>query len=428
MDGDRDRLIDAVRSRLRRYARDDHEAVLESEALKEVAALLDTEQVDLDVSRVCGLLLWCRSMHGPENSDDVISALALLEPVWRADTARVPEEIAEYFEESGPGPVTLTDRWQGPAHALAQHAWKSGDARAAALAVALMRRIVVAIPPTDPGRGMNLANLAMVAQELAEMNGSDAELDEAVSAGRLAMMAFDTADPRRTVAVAATAVALRRKSGRTGSLGDLDEAITLSRAAVAATKPEDPARSGRLSNLGVALTYRYEWTGHRADFDEALMAHREAMAITGASDDKRGSRLVNLATALFASFEDTGRLDELAAALAAIDEVAGITAAVDGVRIAELSSLCGLMRARFRYTGNSADLDRAVQAGAAAVSLLPPGHPDLPTALTNVGLAGTRGRGAPIRPTMWTVRSPTCVPRSTLPGPIIRTGRAVCPT
>lgn len=376
-----------MRSRLRRYARDDNDAVLEIGALAEVATLIDTDQVDLDVWRVCGLVLWCRSVAGAEEPDDLISALALLEPVWRADMTRVPEEIAEYFHENGTGPLKVTDVWQGPAHALGRHARKYGDARAAALAVALMRRIVTTLSPADPELGMCLANLAIVTQTLAETTGDVARLDEAISAGRLAITAFGPADPRRTVAMVAVAVALRRKSGGSGSLAELDEAIELSRAAVEVTPSGDPARSGRLSNLGVALTCRFEWTGRRTDLNAALAAHRAAIAVTGASDRKRGPRLVNLATTLLASFEDTGRPVELDAALAAIDQAATTSNSGAVVWVAEQSTLCALLRTRYRRTGNSADLDRAVQVGESAFSSLSPDHPELPSVRTNLSLA-----------------------------------------
>src|SRR5690349_3846172 len=122
MPGERDRLVGAVRDRLHRYACDDHKAVRDTGALKEVGMLLDADRVDLEVARLCGLLLWCRSRHASDDADDLVSALALLEPVWRTDATRVPEEIAGYFAEFGPGPVKATDRWQGPAHALARYA------------------------------------------------------------------------------------------------------------------------------------------------------------------------------------------------------------------------------------------------------------------------------------------------------------------
>ncbi len=384
---DRDAVLASLRSRLRRYTRDDDEAVSGIEALEEVAALIDADEADLDVWRVCGLVLWCRSVVGTGEPDDLISALALLEPVWRADATRVPEEVAEYFRENGAGPLKVTDVWQGPAHALGKHAKEFGDARAAALAVTLTRRIVAALHPGDPEHGMCLANLAMLTQVFAETTGDHAGLDEAISAGRLAITGFAPADPRRTVAVVALAVALRRKSGGSGDLAQLDEAIELSRAAVAATPAGDPARPGRLSNLGVALTCRFEWTGRQADLDAALEAHREAVSATPASDGKRRPRLVNLASTLLASFEDTGNPAELAAALTSLDQAATTSNSDEVVRIAEESTRCAALRARYRRTGNSADLDRAVQAGESAVSSLPPHHPELPSVRTNLSLA-----------------------------------------
>jgi hypothetical protein len=111
------------------------------------------------------------------------------------------------------------------------------------------------------------------------------------------------------------------------------------------------------------------------------------VASSGTIGQERAAHLTNLVITLLASFEETGDGHELSAALAAIDEAVTVPAPVDRVRSAVQSTSCAILRVRFRYTGNSADLDRAVRAGASAVALLPSCHPDLRLALTNVGLA-----------------------------------------
>ncbi|WP_433222479.1 hypothetical protein ACQP00_23580 [Dactylosporangium sp. CS-047395] len=274
--------LERLRSRLHRYADGDDDAVLHPDALKDVGALLAAAGPDLplDAARAAGLLLWCRSRHQDEDADhdDLIPALALLEPVWRADPERLPPEIGEFFAEFGLGPVQPTDAWQGPALALAAHSRATADPGSAALAVALQRLIVAATPREDPELPLYLTNLAMSLQDHAELVGSAAGFDEAVTVGRRAMAAFDPADPRRAVPAAATAVALRRRSARTGSLTDLHDAIAL----------------GHGANLGVALLYRYEWTGDEADLHEAIAVQRAT-----------GHR-TNLAAALLVAAEDTG--------------------------------------------------------------------------------------------------------------------------
>jgi tetratricopeptide (TPR) repeat protein len=351
---------EAVRARLRRYADGDDDAIAGVEALKDVGAVLAAD-VSLDQARLCGLLLWFR-----DSVDDLVSALALLERVWRADPARLPEPIAEYFAEFGPGPVRPTDVWQGPALALTAHFRRTGDVEAAGIAVALHRRIVAAAPAGEPERNMYLANLAMALQEQAELTGSGEGLDEAIVVGREAMAAFGEDDPRRAVPTAATAVALRRRSARTGRLADLDEAIVLGRAA------------GQPANLGVALTYRYEWTGDPADLGEALAIHRAGRGVAHAT---------NLATTLLVAFEETGEVRDLDEAHAALAEAAGTPDLTAVVRATVHSARCDVLRTRFRYTGNAADLDQAVAAGRTALAALPPGHPDRAAVLTNLALA-----------------------------------------
>ena len=371
---------EAIRARLRRYADGDDDAVRSTGALMEVGALLDTDEVDLVTARLCGLLLWCRSTLQPEDADhdDLIPALALLHPVWRADPGTVPAEIAEYFSTPGLSPARATDAAQGPAAALIDHARRTGDAAAAAIAVALFRRIAGGTPDDDPESGMYRANLAMGMQNQAELTGDPAGIDEAVTLGRRAMAAFGDGDPRRAVPAAATAVALRRRSAHTGVLDDLDEAVALGREYAG-------ARPDRCTNLGVALTYRYEWTGDDADITEAFAAHRTALS---APDHPRRARhLANLAVTHTVAFDGTGEPGHLGAAIAAGEEADLLPGVTPQDRAAIHGGLCNALRARFRYTGNSADLDRAVGYGEAAVSALPPGHPGRAGALANLGLA-----------------------------------------
>src|SRR5665811_889504 len=73
--------------------------------------------------------------------------------------------------------------------------------------------------------------------------------------------------------------ALQTRSGRTGDQADLDEAVTAGRDAVAASPADHPDRAAMLSNLGVALRTRFERTGSQADLDEAVTAGRDAAAV-----------------------------------------------------------------------------------------------------------------------------------------------------
>jgi tetratricopeptide (TPR) repeat protein len=352
---------EAVRARLLRFVDGDEEALGGVEALKEVGELLLAPVLDLDQARLGGLLLLYRNTE-----DDLVSAVALLDRVWRADPAKLPPHVADYFAATTPDPARETDAWQGPARGLTEHFRRTGDVEAAAIAVALHRRIVAAAPADEPERNIYLSNLAMALQEQADLIGSAEGIDEAIDVGRRAMAAFDEGDPRRAVPANATAVALRRRSARTGRLADLDEAIQLGRAA------------GRAVNLGVALTARYEWTGDPADLEEALSIHRAGHGVADRTD---------LATALLASFDETGAVSSLDEAAAAIEGAASEPGLTVAERAAVHSVWGTVLRTRFRYTGNAGDLDRAVEAGGVAVAALPAGHPGRAAALTNLALA-----------------------------------------
>src|SRR6188508_2862416 len=100
---------DPVRARLLRWVDGDDDAILGAEALKEVGRLLLVPDLDIDQARLGGLLLWYR-----DTDDDLVSALAMLARVWRADPVRLPPEISGYFAEFVAGTIRPTDAWQGP--------------------------------------------------------------------------------------------------------------------------------------------------------------------------------------------------------------------------------------------------------------------------------------------------------------------------
>jgi len=134
----------ALRDRIRRYADGDFVAVCGIPALKETGVLpadLAAADDDLDLARLCGLLLWCRSMEADDADEhaDLVPALALLQPRLARRPVAVAPAIAEYFAEFGSGPLTAADAWHGPALALA-HSRESRDTAVASIVVALLRR------------------------------------------------------------------------------------------------------------------------------------------------------------------------------------------------------------------------------------------------------------------------------------------------
>ncbi|MEO3859633.1 CHAT domain-containing protein [Acrocarpospora sp. B8E8] len=388
----RERLLEDVRGRVRRYASGDDQAVLSPGALMVAGELLvhvPGAAQDLAVARATGLLMWCRSGHRDDEDDDrdLIPALALLAPVWTADQSRVPPELAEFFATVGSGVVRPYDIWHGLAHTLADHTVQTGDADAADLVVRLFRRVVGAIGLDDEEYAPCLTNLSIALQQRYECRGGAADLDQAIEAARQAAAAFPGGDPGRLVAVACLAVAYRRRFDCAGQGDDLDTAVSLSREAVDATPVGDPVRADRLSNLSVALRFRAEWTGSAEDARQAVDTAREAVEMTPAGHRQRTARACNLATALYSLYEGTGGYAELEESVAVARQAVAEPGATDLVRAAAYLNLCDNLRARFRYTNESADLNEAVESGEAALRLLPSGRPERLMALTNLGLA-----------------------------------------
>ena len=139
-------------------------------------------------------------------------------------------------------------------------------------------------PPRRPPRPRQcLSNLGVALRTRFERTGDQADLDEAVTAGRHAVAATPPDHPDRAGRLSNLGVALRARFERTGGQADLDEAIAVGRDAVAATPPDHPDRARYLSNLGAALRIRFERTGDQADLDEAIAAGRDAAAVEEAS-------------------------------------------------------------------------------------------------------------------------------------------------
>lgn len=166
--------------------------------------------------------------------------------------------------------------------------------------------------PAGPGLQANLANLVL---ERFTRLWRLADLTEAMT---IAQAAADTADRRdvaRAVALSALALAHTDHFQYAGNIGDLDQAILVGWEAVAAAPDGHPGAAACLSNLGAALRMRYESTGDTDALDEAITVLRRAVHAAAPEHVTTPGHLNNLGNALRSRYE----VSSMAAAPAAAD-------------------------------------------------------------------------------------------------------------
>jgi tetratricopeptide (TPR) repeat protein len=389
--GRRQRLLALIRERLERFSVDHNPvAVLESEALAEVTALLETvpdPTADLEIAHAAGWMHWSRYLVQDPGDDqqDLASALALFMSVYRIRPGAVPDGIRVHLDRS-----VAFDHPQGAADravTLLRETLRSGDQTALDIAIDLLRQAVVADPTDHPARAGWLSNLGAALRTRFERSGDLADLDAAVDVGQQAVVATPANHSARASVLSNLALALRTRFERTGDQAALDVAIDLLWQAVAVGAADHPARAGWLSNLGAALRTRFERSGDLADLDAAVDVGQQAVAVTPASHPARASVLSNLGVALWTRFERSGDLGDLDAAVDVGQQGVAVTPASHPARASVLSNLGVALRARFERTGSRGDLDAAIDLFRQSVAASPTDHPARAGWLSNLGVA-----------------------------------------
>lgn len=101
----RERALAAVQARLKSFAdTQDPDLVLDPAALIQVGALLDAVPdpgADPEAAYAAGLVHWCRYMVLDPDDDqpDLVVALTLLEPLYRAQPEALPDPVRRVFDD-----------------------------------------------------------------------------------------------------------------------------------------------------------------------------------------------------------------------------------------------------------------------------------------------------------------------------------------
>jgi hypothetical protein len=169
-------------------------------------------------------------------------------------------------------------------------------------AIVAGREAVAAAPAGDLGRPALQANLANLILERFTRLWQLDDLTEAVAIAQDAANAATRRDPARAVALSALALAHADHFAYAANLADLDLAISVGRDAVAAAPDGHPGRAVCLSNLGGALRTKYEFIGDTAALDEAIVVLRQAVRATAAASVNLPGHLNNLGNSLRSRF------------------------------------------------------------------------------------------------------------------------------
>ena len=212
--------------------------------------------------------------------------------------------------------------------------------------------------------------------------------EEAEWAARRAVALAGDDEQRRADALDTLADVLRCEFQWSDEPGLLDEAIAYRESAVRIEGGLPGSRGGRIGNLGVLLLLRHEESGGRADLDAAISRFGEALDLLGDDHPDVGLHSNNLSIARAARSRLPGADDELDDAI-----TAGRAAVRDGgpahQRVLRLSNLGGALYARYTRDGDLGDLDEDIDCQREALRLVPTGHPEHPSLLSNLATALT---------------------------------------
>ncbi|MEV6756531.1 CHAT domain-containing protein [Streptomyces sp. NPDC051214] len=261
--------------------------------------------------------------------------------------------------------------------------WPFGDL-ADADPVRFVHGALKQIPADSPERLRVLTGLGrrLLDRYLDSHDGED--LHEAAGIARDVLAQLPPGDPylpHSLSALGAALVLLRQVEGATPE--ECDEAVDVCRRAVAG-HPRGHAAAGH--DLGMALILRAHHTGHTADLDEAITVFTQSLRVAGDSGETAALRNA-LGNALRARSVATGSRADLDAALDLTDRPSAASAESAGPQLPLLAPAMALYN---RYLldpkANGADLDEALRQLRHAEGLMPPGHPDRPVALNDLGL------------------------------------------
>ncbi|MFB9682333.1 CHAT domain-containing protein [Streptosporangium vulgare] len=310
---------------------------------------------------------------------DLARALLCFEPV-SDDFSVVPAELNPMI-----GRFTEPDEQADTAQVLLRASSAGRDPALLDAGILLMTPASRAAPKGSPARGHRFSLLCLALRRRHERDGSAADLDQAISAGREAVAHDAEEAPSRL------AFAYWRRYRLRADPADLDEVITLFTRVRERTGP----RATVLSDLGTAYRQRYEHTRERADLEQAVTLIEQAARLP----EGRASRAVqaDLGTALLYRYERFGARSDLWRAAELVEAVLAAVPPHDPQRADHLAKAASVLLKRYERSRSPADVDRAVDLNEQALEALPDEDARRPAILGGLAVAlhqRYRGSGA----------------------------------
>ncbi|UQT54908.1 hypothetical protein M4V62_07245 [Streptomyces durmitorensis] len=294
MRDDRDRHVQAIRARLARAGASEGvvraDVVFDPEADAELRALLcgaDTG-ADLEARHVAGWLCLARAAASDDARGSVHGGMAgtLLFPVWMADPALVPPQLAAGYEATDPA-----DR-PDPAHADGPAEWSVECAAAVIAAEGRQHR-----PPPDATEDdLRLYDLAV--RVGTSTPSREVLLGLAVGMGSLAVLATPEHDPTYATRVADLTYVLSLAGQRVGQIGD----GAPTRRCVSPTAPSKAFRPTHPTGCSRSATWASSsWTDTGSRTTRTTCTRRSAWPVTCWPNCPHGARIWPTASAPWAA-------------------------------------------------------------------------------------------------------------------------------
>ncbi|MFI0799177.1 CHAT domain-containing protein [Amycolatopsis lurida] len=334
-----------------------------------------------ELLRQLGMLHWLRHCALPPGGigPDIQVCAELFAPLAESFPGVVPPPVLGWLRENHY--AGLTPAQLGPFYAsvITDAALAAADPVLTDLGIAACRAAVDAGGEVD--RPAHLFNLMTLANQRFEWTAAEADLDDAVAAGRAA---FESAEHPIAPAVRfPLGLALLTRFGIRGRERDLTDSTVHLREVASSLPLGDPDRVACLSQLALALETHCNIGGPLAVVEEYVEVTREVLASCAPDDPAFGEALLLRGSALRVRFVRTGDAADIAESVRYLREALGNLPEGSESHVPALLNLASSLQTRFSYASafttpdgpDEADLAEAVTLARKADAAVGENHP-----------------------------------------------------
>ncbi|QXV57811.1 CHAT domain-containing protein [Amycolatopsis sp. TNS106] len=334
-----------------------------------------------ELLRQLGMLHWLRHCALPPGGigPDIQICTELFAPLAESFPGVVPPPVLGWLRENHY--AGLTPAQLGPFYAsvITDAALTAADPVLTDLGIAACRAAVDAGGEVD--RPAHLFNLMTLANQRFEWTAAEADLDDAVAAGRAALESAE--HPIAPAVRFPLGLALLTRFGIRGRERDLADSTVLLREVASSLPLGDPDRVACLSQLAVALETHCNIGGPLAVVEEYVEVTREVLASCAPDDPAFGEALLLRGSALRVRFVRTGDTTDIAESVRYLREALGNLPEGSESHVPALLNLASSLQTRFSYASafttpdgpDEADLSEAITLARKADAAVGENHP-----------------------------------------------------